>query len=134
MLIKILNRLIKSNKKNIKLKKYDIVYTNMKILEIILGNINEKHDKRPFLITKVGIRKISGYYMTSNLDNTYFKNKTNLKFILLKSKYNLKKDGLVLYNKKIKIPKKYVIHYIDKLKKDDLKKLKKYKKRLKTML
>ena len=135
MLIKLIKNVFKIKKRPVNykllnsLKKYDIVYTNMKILEVTLNNIDNSHATRPFLITKVKKNKVKGYYLTSNLDNTYFKYNMELKFILSRHKYKLEKDSLVLYNKKIVIPKKYIIHYIDKLKSDDIKHLKKYKRK-----
>lgn len=110
-----------------RLKKYDIVYVKMNEETIKKNKIEKEHQKRPFLITSKSEESIKGYYMTGNTNKKSFK-KSDIKIILSKDKYNLKKNSLIKCDNEITLPLKNIEYIMDHLSEYDIEKLKKLKK------
>ena len=113
-----------------KINTYDIVSVKMNEEEIIENDIEESHQIRPFVVEEKDDLKeiLKGHYLTSNIQSKlFYKQKySGFRMVLRKENYKLSKNSLVVINDKINMPYENVIKIIDSMKKEDLKKFKKY--------
>ena len=113
------------------LNNYDIVLVKMTDKEIEERLIQPPHQIRPFLIESKNDTEqtVAGYYITSNFKNTFFnlEKYKSFRIVLNDKKYNFHRSSLLSYIEEINLPYENIIHYIDKLNKEDIKKLKKYR-------
>lgn len=114
------------------LNEYDIIFVKMTDEEINRYNIEQSHQKRPFLINKKIDEKqmFSGYYFTSNVNNhIFFRKEQNkgLKIVLNKDTYIINKNALLLFQNGIQIPYENTIHLMAHMNNKDISKLKKYR-------
>ena len=109
-----------------KLNSYDII-----IVKMTEENIDIDHQVRPFIITEKDINnnEVKGYYLTSNLNNSFFSNISNkgLKLIISKERYNISKNSLISLQNLVSIPYENVKHNVDHLDSKDINRLKKYR-------
>ncbi len=109
----------------------DIVLVTMDKGEIQRQNIEECHQKRPFMIKEkiADEQSLCGYYLTGNINNTFFEKEVNkgLKLVLYKDFYQLSKNSIVILNNEVKLPYENIISIIDHINDEDLVKLKKYR-------
>lgn len=109
----------------------DIVFVKMNEEEIEKNNIEDSHQKRPFIINrKINCGQlVCGYYLTSNINNAFFEkeNKKGLKLVLNKDIYNLSKSSVVELDNEVKLPYKNIISIMDHINTADLNKLIKYR-------
>lgn len=73
------------------------------------------HEYRPFVSLEEKEHQSSGFYMTSNLENSQFwqKSFSKYKMILSEKKYDLRKPSLVLLNEMVHLDRSNIIKYID---------------------
>lgn len=113
-----------------KINTYDIIIVKMLDDEIIENDIEESHQIRPFIVEEKDDSKevLKGHYLTSNIKSgLFYKQKySGFRLILRKENYKLNKTSVVIINDKIDIPYENINKIIDSIKKEDLKKLKKY--------